>query len=353
MKKNSLLRLLSIVACLLLLVSCGQNKSNEESSTATSGGEASKTSEEAPATNVDWPTGTVELICGMSPGGDSDFNTRVMAKYLSEKLGQPFVVTNIKGAGGSIATDDFVTNSKPDGSRFYMNHCSLYTAKAFGLTDYGVDDMEPVCIIGLGTGEFVTINADNPAETIQDLIEQTKQNPGKLRFGFNPGATSNYLSVVLEKEGAKFNNVASGSASDRVVALKGGHLDVIVAGWPNVKDYVEQGDFKVLGSCASERYQTVKDFPTLKEQGLDASFDPYYVIYAPKGTDKAIIEKMSKACGEIINNNKDYQKEIMDSYMQVPIYYDTEEATKITKEGEDKFMKISDELKKSFEQQSK
>ena len=89
-----------------------------------------------------------------------------------------------------------------------------------------------MCAFGQGTGEFVTVRSDFPANDVQGMIEETKKNPGKYRFGVNPGATSNYMAVVFEKAGAKFNLISSGSASDRVVALKGNHLDIILAGMP-------------------------------------------------------------------------------------------------------------------------
>ena len=308
-------------------------------------GACSKKSEAAG--KLDWPKKSIQLVCGMSAGGDSDFNARTLAKYLKDEIGVVVVVTNITGAGGSITTDD-VVNSPNDGYKFYMNHVPLHTAKAFGITEKGWPDLDPVCAFGQGTGEFVTVRSDFPANDVQGMIEETKKNPGKYRFGVNPGATSNYMAVVFEKAGAKFNLVSSGSASDRVVALKGNHLDIILAGMPNIADYIKTGEFKVLGNCASERHPTLAEYPTVKEQGVNGEFDPVYVLYAVKGTDPRIIEKMSKACENIVTKNKEYEDQIRNAYSQVPLYKDTKDTIEFLKNQEKIYMDISDELKASY-----
>ncbi|MGI5174171.1 tripartite tricarboxylate transporter substrate binding protein [Treponema sp. OMZ 840] len=298
-------------------------------------------------TKLDWPKKSVQLVCGMSAGGDSDFNARTLAKYLKDEIGVVVVVTNITGAGGSIATEE-VVNSPNDGYRFYMNHVPLHTAKAFGITEKGWSDLDPVCAFGQGTGEFVTVRSNFPANDIQGMIEETKKNPGKYRFGVNPGATSNYMAVVFQKAGAEFNLVSSGSAADRVVGLKGGHLDIILAGMPNVADYIKTGEFKVLGNCASQRHPTLSQYPTVKEQDVNGEFDPVYVLYAVKGTDPRIIEKMSKACENIVTKNKEYQEQISQAFSQVPLYKNTKETVEFLKKQEKIYMDISDELKASY-----
>ena len=297
---------------------------------------------------ADYPTKSIELICTMSAGGDSDFNARVLAKYLSKELGQSVVVTNITGAGGSVGTDEFINNSKPDGYRLYMNHGSLHSTTAFGILQYSYFDMEPITIFGWGTGEVITVRKNFPGDTVKDLIEASKKEPNKYRFGYNPGATSHYLAVKLGLLGARFNFVASGSAADRVVGLKGGHLDVIVAGIPNVIDYVKTGEFKMLSNCASQRAAMYADIATLREQGYDISFDPSYTLYAPKGTPAPILNKINAAVKNVVLTNKDYAAEIEKAFAQKPFYLDTPASKELLKKQYDAFMSIKDELRKGF-----
>jgi tripartite-type tricarboxylate transporter receptor subunit TctC len=296
---------------------------------------------------ADYPAKSIEMVCTMNPGGDSDFNARTLAKYLTKELGQSVVVTNITGAGGSIGTDEFINNSKPDGYRIYMNHGSLHSTTAFGILQYSYFDMQPVVIFGWGTGEVITVHSSFPANTFKELIEVSKQNPGKYRFGYNPGATSHYLAVKLELAGAKFNNVTTESASARVVGLKGKHLDVIVAGIPNVIDYVKTGEFKIIANCASRRADDYPDIPTLKEQGYDISFDPSYTLYVPKGTGKAIVDKLDAAVKKIVLGSKDYAAEIR-KFSQKPFYLSQAESAALLKKQYDTFMSIKDQLRAGF-----
>ncbi len=294
-----------------------------------------------------YPAKSIELICAFSAGGDSDFNARTLAKYLSIDLGKSVVVTNITGAGSSIATDEFV-HSKNDGYRLYMNHSALHSATGFGISDYAWTDMTPVCIFGRGTGEVITVQSSFPAKDLKGLIEETKKNPGKYKFGYNTGGTSHYLAAKLELAGAKMNMVTTGSASDRVVGLKGGHLDIVVAGIPNVIDYVKTGEFKIIANCASERSPMYPDIPTTLELGYDFFFDPTYTLYAVKGTDPAIVAKLGAATRKIVLENKEYHAEIKKAFAQNPYYLDGEPMLALLKKQLDAYMSIKDQLRAGF-----
>ena len=294
-----------------------------------------------------YPTKSIELICSMSPGGDSDFNARALAKYLTKEIGQAVVVTNITGGGSSVATDEFV-HSKNDGYRLYMNHSSLHSATAFGISEYAWSDMAPINIFGRGTGEVITVKKDFPANNMKELIEASQKAPSKYRFGYNAGATSHYLASKLSLAGAKFNNVTTGSAADRVVGLKGGHLDVIVAGIPNVMDYVKTGEFKIIANCASMRSPAYPDIPTMLDLGYDISFDPTYTLYAVKGTDPAIMAKIDAAVKKVVLENKEYAAEIKKAFDQTPYYEDTAKANATLKKQLDAFMAIKDALRAGF-----
>ena len=301
----------------------------------------------APANAADWPTKSIELICPFSAGGDSDFNARVLAKYLTKELNQSVIVSNIIGGGSAVATDELV-NSKPDGYRLYMNHSPLHTATAFGISEYAWSDMDPVVIFGRGTGEVLTVPVGFPANDVKGLIEASQKEPGKYRMAYNAGATSHYLAVKLALEGAKFNNITTGSASERVIGLLGGHLDVIVAGVPNVIDYVKTGKFKIIANAASTRADAYPDIPTIRELGYDISFDSTYTLYAPKGTDPKIITKLAAAVKKIVLENKEYAEEIKKGFAQTPYYEDPAQTKATLKKQLDAYMAIKDQLRAGF-----
>lgn len=337
--------------CLIagLVSGCGQS-SGTQSAAPDNSSEAAPASEAsgAPETSdIAWPEKSIEIVVPFSAGGDTDFNARALAKYLTNELGQSVVVTNITGGGSSIAMDE-VHNSPADGYRFLVNHAPIHTTKAFGVSEYGYEGFDPVCTFGMGTGEFVTVRSDFPADTMAELVEVCKQNPGKYKFGYSAGATTHYAAVKLQLAGAELNLVSTGNAADRVVGLKGGHLDIICNAMPTIQDYVKTGEFKVIANCASERYPTYPDIQTVKEQGVDFSYDANYTLFAVKGTDPQIIQKLSETINKIIYNNTDYADEISTAYNQVPYYKNTEDTLALLKEQQDEYMAVAEELQKNF-----
>ena len=143
---------------------------------------------------------------------------------------------------------------------------------------------------------------------------------------------------------AEFNVVDSGSASDRIPALLGGHVDVICNSMSSVKDYVETGEFKALAIANSERTPEYPEIPTLKECGVEVEFQCSYTMMFPKGTDKAIIDNISDAVVDIVENNKEYQDEIYKAYQQSPFMLKPQEAEEYYRDELSRLMEISNEL---------
>ncbi len=299
------------------------------------------------AGETDWPQKSIEFVVPFSAGGDTDFNARCLAKYLNAELGKSVIITNITGGGSSIAMDE-VHNSDADGYRYLVNHAPIHTSRAFGVSDYGFEEFETVCVFGLGTGEFITVRSDFPANNLAEFVEYTKQHPGEVKFGFNTGATSHYTAVQLGMAGADMNLVSTGSAADRVVGLKGGHLDAVIAAMPVIADYIKTGEFKVLANCSSQRYPTYPDIPTCIEQGFNFSFDITYTLFTVKGTDAAIIEKMANAVKKIVTSNEEYAAEIKLAYNQVPVFHNTKEATEMMEKQQAAYLAIEEELQSNF-----
>lgn len=301
----------------------------------------------ATAGEISWPTKAVEIIVPFSAGGDTDINTRLLAKYLSKELGQPVVVTNIAGGGSSIGMDE-VHNSNPDGYRFLANHAPIHTTKAFGISDYGYEEFDPVCVFGAGTGEVLVVRADFPAKTVKDLIELSKKNPEHYKFGYSTGGTTNYAAVRFKMAGADFNYVTSGTSADRTVGLKGGHLDIILNAIPTVKDFVEIGEFKIIANTTTDRYPMYPDVPTCLEEGIDVAYDITYTLFGVKGMDPAIVSKMADAVKKVILNNPDYAIEIKQAYNQEPYYLGTTETNELLAKQQADYMAVSEELQQGL-----
>lgn len=325
-------KMLSLALALTLsltLASCGSGTSSGSSSSSGSGDSGS------------WPDKSINLVVPWSAGGDTDFHARTLAQYLEEELGVSVTVVNTTGGGGSVASTE-VKDSTPDGYTFLAFDSAIALNKASGITDFGAEAFDPVCIIGKSCGEFLVTQADAPYDTIPELIEYTKAHPNEVIMAANTGATSYYAATKLAEQGAELNIVNSGSSSERVAALLGDQINLSVNAYGVIGQYVETGDLKILGCLATERSETYADIPTALDQGVDCSYDLIYNLLAPKGTDPAIIEKLSNACQKIVEENPDYAEAILTSYGEQPYFMNSADATTFLQEEDDMYMAYAD-----------
>lgn len=325
-------------AMLVGLAGCG---SSQNSSSGSGSGSASGSG--SGATETSWPEKTVNIIVPFSAGGDTDFNARTMAQYLSEEWGVSVVVSNVTGSGGSIAANQ-VKNSSPDGYTILCNHATLNINSASGIIDWDYSDLQMGCIFAIGQPESIIVRGDAPWDSIEDLIADSKANPGTITMAASTGATTQWAPIALNNAGAQLNIVDAGSASDRIPALLGGHVDVITNSLATVKDYLATGEFKCLATCGTERSETYPDIPTLEECGVDCAYDMSYTFFFPAGTDQAIVDKLESTVQKIVETNTDYAADIEEAYDQVPTMYSTEDSETYYGDMLTKLMDISDVL---------
>lgn len=127
-----------------------------------------------------------------------------------------------------------------------------------------------------------------------------------------------------------------------MAALLGDQINLSVNAYGVIGQYIETGDLKILGCLATERSETYADVPTAVDQGVDLSYDLIYNLLAPKGTDPAIIEKMSEACQKIIEEDSGYAEAIATSYGEKPFYMNSSEAVDFLKGEDDMYMEYAD-----------
>lgn len=279
----------------------------------------------------EWPSKPVEIIAPMGAGGDTDFNARMFSQYLPGLIGGNFVVSNITGNGGATGSRK-VKEAKPDGYTVLFSHPAFVVNKLSGAASYGFESFDFVCVAAMAPGICVTVRADTGFKTIKDLIEYSQKHPYELTIAAQTGATTHATALLLEKAGAQLTVVDSGSSSDRVAALLGGHVDVIANPYGNIKDYVKEGEFVVLGLDGPNDLPEI-GLQSIVSQGYDISLPFYYFFAFPKGTDPKIVEKFSLAVKEIVENNPEYAEKIAAAYLQKPIYFDS-------KEGLDKMLEV-------------
>lgn len=294
-----------------------------------------------------WPGENVNLVVSMSAGGDGDTLTRLLAVELEKELGTTVVITNVAGGNGSVAMDQFVNDAPTDGSTFLINNTAALSAnEATGLVDYGYDVTDPVGIFAKHSGEMIWVQASSPYQTLEDLVEASKEKPGQIKLGISMGGSVYAAAVMLQQAGAEVSMVDAGDGSERIISLLGGHIDACIGGYGIGKEYIESGDLRPLCTLMGARSAALPDVPTAEEAGVEGLvINNLFVVLAPKGTDPAIIEKFNTAIRNVTENNVEYQ-EAVTNYSGQPSYaLNVEDTIKELDTQREQFMAISEYLK--------
>ncbi|MEI4769783.1 tripartite tricarboxylate transporter substrate binding protein [Psychrobacillus sp. FJAT-51614] len=272
---------------------------------------------------ADYPAGPITVIVPAGAGGDTDLNTRIMAKYLKDELNTNVVVTNVTGAGGATGTQT-VLDAEANGQTVLAFHNSMLLNNIFGLTDYTYDEFKMAGIGVLDQSNTFLTHKDSKFNDIPSLIEYAKANPGKVTMATEVGSMTYIQTLQFQKlAGVEFNIVDVGGAADKIAALLGGRVDIVPTSLGLVSGYIESGDMVPLGIMAEQRLEGAPEVPTFKEQGIDIVIDKVFYWGFHKDTPDEFVGKFSKAIENVVAN-EEYQKEIKASWLS-PTYLDTEE----------------------------
>jgi tripartite-type tricarboxylate transporter receptor subunit TctC len=254
----------------------------------------------------EYPSRAVHWIVGYPPGGTTDILARIMGQYLSEKLGQPFVIENKSGAGNNIATE-FVVRAPADGYTILLVNpanginTSLYKNLSFNF----VTDIAPIAGI-IRVPNVMEINPKFPAKTVAEFIAYAKANPGKVNMASSGVGTSVHLSgeLFMAMTGIKMAHVPYRGAAPALNDLLAGQVDVIFDNLPSSIGHIKGGSLRALAVTTDKRNEALPDVPTVAETvpGYEAS--AWFGIGAPKGTPPAVIAKINRAVNEALADPK-------------------------------------------------
>jgi len=298
------------------------------------------------AADVKWPTKPVQVIVPAGAGGDTDFNARQFARYFEKITGKPMVVTNVNGGGGTIAMAQ-VQDAKPDGNTVLFGHTGhLIVNEVSGLINYKFDDkVDIACIPAVDKGVVLVASKKSGFKTVQDIVTKAKAEPNAVVYGTELGGFSHLQGLMFAKQaGIEMKVVDVGSASDKITSLLGGRIDLASISFGPVKDYAATGDMAMTAQYSKDRNPLLGDIKTFTEQGLKFNMEKPYIIAFPKGTDPAIIKKMSDV-GLQITKQPAYAKALEDTYKQPVSYYPTKEAIEHLNAVRDELMPYKDLLR--------
>ena len=293
MRKAFARTLALVMTMAVVLTGCGSSGDKSSTNTSASGSGSA----------TDWPKETVTMVVPYSAGGDTDTYCRQMSKLLGEKLGVNFVVVNTTGGSGVVASSS-VLNAKNDGYTALFHHTGvMMTQEAAESNEFSfLNDFEVVGTIARDDTYALIVRSDDTRfSNLEEMITWAKANPGQLRFSVTYYGATHAVAAAMERTmGIEMNQIDVGSSTaDRLTAFMANQCDVLVVNYMNIADYVENGDFVVMGICSDERVPGLEDIPTLKEQGYDVVQPKLYEVRMPKGTDQAIVDKLSAAMAEV------------------------------------------------------
>ena len=243
-----------------------------------------------------YPTRPVRLIVGFAPGGAADISARLTGQWLSDHLGQQFVIENRPGAGSNIATEA-VVRSPPDGYTLLV----VAPANAINATLYDklnfmfLRDIAPVAGI-FRVPNVMQVNSSFPAKTVPELIAHAKADPGALSYASAGVGTASHMAGELFKvmTGVNMVHVPYRGNGPVLTALLGGEVQLSFADMPSSIEHIRAGKLRALAVTTATRSQALPDIPTIGEYvpGYEAS--SWFGVGAPKSTPADIIDKLNK-----------------------------------------------------------
>src|SRR6188472_106574 len=260
----------------------------------------------SPAAAADYPNRPVRWLIGFAAGGPVDTVARIMAQWLTDRLGQQFVVENRTGSGGNIAAGAAIT-SPPDGYTllFVAPNNAISTSLYKKLPYDFIRDTVPVASIMQLTNVLV-VAKEMPVKTVQEFIDYCKANPGKVSYASSGNGTSVHMSAELFKAMTKIDMIhvpyrGSSAAFPDIISNK---VQLIFDNLPSALEQARGGTVRALGVTSPQRWPSVPDVPAIAETVPGFESVGFYGISAPKGTPPDIVDLLNKAIGEALKDPK-------------------------------------------------
>jgi tripartite-type tricarboxylate transporter receptor subunit TctC len=246
-----------------------------------------------------YPSRPVRIICGYPPGGSNDLYARLVAQWLSERLGQQFFVDNRSGAGGNLATE-MATKSAPDGYTLLLaSSGDAWSGSLYGTLKFNfIRDMVPVATIARGMGALV-VNPGMPVKSVVELIDYAKANPGKVRMASSGvgSAPHMYWELFRATTGVDMLHVPYRGAGPALIDLLSGQVDSFIPTLVSAIEHIRAEKLRILAVTGAKRAEVLPNVPTVGEfvPGYDASI--WWGLAVPKDTPAGVVSRLNEEIG--------------------------------------------------------
>jgi tripartite-type tricarboxylate transporter receptor subunit TctC len=251
----------------------------------------------------DWPKQPIRIVVGFGAGGGTDIAARIVAQPLSELLGQPVVVENRVGGGGTTAAEAVARAPKDGYTALMMSNAHAVSAAVYKTLRYDpIADFQMVSMVG--TAGLVLVTTPNfPAKDLKEVIAQAKANPGKLNFGSPGVGTTQHFAAEYMKQlaGLDIQHVPYRSTPAALTGLIAGEVQLVVELVQTVQAQIQAGTLRAIAVTSPQRFPAVPDIPTFAESGLPGyDVTSWYGLSFPAGTPSGIVERTNTALRSLL-----------------------------------------------------
>jgi tripartite-type tricarboxylate transporter receptor subunit TctC len=251
-----------------------------------------------------YPVKPVRLVLPFPPGGPTDLLGRSIAQKLGEQMGQQVVPENRPGAGGNLGLE-LAAKSPPDGYTMVLTSSIIALAPAlYAKLNYQQKDLAPITLIA-EIRNVLLVHPSVPAKNVKELIALARKSPGKLNYGSGGVGTTTHLTpeLIMSITKTRMTHVPYKGSGLALIALVGGHIDVLIMAVPAAAEQVKAGKARGLLILSSERTSVLPDVRSAKEEGVeDYIVRLWYGILAPAGTPANLIGRLNSEIAKAINS---------------------------------------------------
>lgn len=289
-----------------------------------------------------YPDKPVTLVIPYTAAGITDNSGRLVAKKLSERIGQPVVIDNRPGAGGAIGAE-YASRAKPDGYTLFLGTRGTQVTNAMIQKDVKVPAASDFASVYgfIDAATVIVVRADAPYKTLAELVAYAKANPGKLNYATaGNGSAANLTGELFQDAaGIKMTHIPYRGSAPAIQDLLGGSVPLAFDYPATTASFIKSGRLRALAVVYGERIKSLPDVPTAAEAGVKgAESSSWMGIFAPAKTPKPIVDRLSNEMGAVMQDPEVQQK--ISDMGAIPLHADSKALDKLINEDQKRWTEV-------------